>query len=536
MIGAVVGVGAILAAGTFAFTQLRSNAGDGGAASPQAVGEQLLQSIENEDALGAVDLLLPGERETFRQPLVELFSELGRLGVVEDKVNLNQVNGFDLTVDNPSVSVTDTNVNDISNVTVKGRIQTVTDGKKVPIGDLLIQEAFNGERPNLDSDETSDLDLKFASVRKDGRWYVSLMYTAAESSRGSRDIPKNGVTPLGAKDPIAAVDNLFQSLSDLRLEDAIANLNPNEAEALQRYAPLFLDDAQRSVDKAGLVWSISDTEYSVSGEGDTRYVAIKALSFKAQVDGQQSTVDVTIKDDCITGSFGDTKMHSCVGDLVDPTNLAGLLDQAGITDDGAIGTLIKDVQSSFSDLSLRGITVKKVGASWYVSPIAAYFDVLLAELRALDRGELETLIADVRAVIASIVDQFSGSFDTTGDGSYWGECLYGDDPQGCIQAGVADGTFVADEIQAAYLYPQCGLFDYYNGGDLYNDSAADFHAKIVAGADCITQAADADGIDLSYASQEFLRPECYLEVNPYNYSDESISEQQRTASYDCLYN
>ena len=535
MIGAVVGVGAILAAATFAFTQLRSNAADGGAASPQAVGEQLLKAIENEDALGAVDLLLPGERETFRQPLVDLFSELGRLGVVEDKVNLNQVNGFDLTVDNPSVSVADTNVDDISNVTVNGRIQTVTDGKKVPIGDLLIKEAFNGERPNLDSDETSDLDLKFASVKKDGRWYVSLLYTAAESVRGNRDIPKNGVTPVGAKDPIAAVDNLFQSISDLRLEDAIANLNPNEAEALQRYAPLFLDDAQRSVDKAGLVWSISDTEYTVSGEGDTRYVAIAALTFKAQVDGQDSAIDVTIKDNCVTASFGDTKIHSCVGDLLDPTSFSGLLDQAGFTDDGSITTLIKDAQSSFSDLSIKGITVKKVGSGWYASPIAAYFDMLIAELRALDRAELETLIADVRAVISSFVDQFTGSFDTTGDGSYWGECLYGDDPQGCIQAGVADGTFAADEIQAAYLYPQCGLFDYYNGEDLYNDSAADFHAKIVAGADCITTAAQADGIDLSYASQEFLRPECYLEVNPYNYSDESVTDAQRTASYDCVY-
>ena len=72
MIGALVGVIAILGAGTFAFTQLRSNDSSGGASKPEEVGNKLVTALGNEDVLGAIDLLLPGERDTFRQPMIDL--------------------------------------------------------------------------------------------------------------------------------------------------------------------------------------------------------------------------------------------------------------------------------------------------------------------------------------------------------------------------------------------------------------------------------------------------------------------------------
>ena len=38
-------------------------------------------------------------------------------------------------------------------------------------------------------------------------------------------------------------------VDDLDLEALIASLNPNEAEALQRYAPMFIDEAQAGLDE-----------------------------------------------------------------------------------------------------------------------------------------------------------------------------------------------------------------------------------------------------------------------------------------------
>ena len=39
---------------------------------------------------------------------------------------------------------------------------------------------------------------------------------------------------------------IFDAVDDLDLEALIAALNPNEAEALQRYAPMFIDEAQQA--------------------------------------------------------------------------------------------------------------------------------------------------------------------------------------------------------------------------------------------------------------------------------------------------
>ena len=46
------------------------------------------------------------------------------------------------------------------------------------------------------------------------------------------------------------MDNLLEGLEALDLTRVVAALNPNEFQALQRYAPLFLADAQASLDEA----------------------------------------------------------------------------------------------------------------------------------------------------------------------------------------------------------------------------------------------------------------------------------------------
>src|SRR4029079_11655410 len=135
------------------------------------------------------------------------------------------------------------NVDDISNVSINASSTVTVNGDEVPIGDLIPE--LTGDDPDIgDSTDDADFDVQFTSVKRDGRWYVSLFYTAAEGSRGDADIPEKGIEPEGADTPDGALDNMFTAIGDLDLEAIIAGLNPNEAEALQRYAPIFLDDAQ----------------------------------------------------------------------------------------------------------------------------------------------------------------------------------------------------------------------------------------------------------------------------------------------------
>ncbi|HRE01579.1 MAG TPA: hypothetical protein PLV68_09775, partial [Ilumatobacteraceae bacterium] len=110
--------------------------------------------------------------------------------------------------------------------------------------------AFDGEQPDFDESEDSPFNPTFAAVERDGRWYISLLYTGAVGAAGIDNVParEEGIAPVGAKTPEGALDNVIQSLVGLDLESVVAGLNPNEAEVLQRFAPLFIDDMQDELD------------------------------------------------------------------------------------------------------------------------------------------------------------------------------------------------------------------------------------------------------------------------------------------------
>ncbi|MEO7397559.1 MAG: hypothetical protein ABIW84_03245, partial [Ilumatobacteraceae bacterium] len=253
------------------------------------------------------------------------------------------------------------------------------------------------------------------------------------------------------------------------------------------------------------------------------------------------------------------------------TTIDDALDSLGVQDSAPLKQLLEDVGEAFSDFSLNGIVVDKVDGSWYVSPIGTSFETLLSVLRALDRDEIETLINDTQDVIEGAfggfsmpgIDDFPDDVpgdtvpaDTFPDDTFpddtvpvdsttddtiptesasWYDCLdQFESPEqlgACITSGVADGTFAAEDIPAPFLFPQCGLLEYYNSDELFNDDADAFNATIDAGRQCILDAAGAAGVDISFTSPEFTNPECYLTDNPYNYEDDDVSE---TDGFTCV--
>ena len=95
--GGLVAVVALLGAGGFAISKIVAG-DDGGAANPTEVGTLLMDALAAEDALGVVDLLLPGERETMRQPLIDIVDNLKRLEIADDSASLDKVGGLDIDV------------------------------------------------------------------------------------------------------------------------------------------------------------------------------------------------------------------------------------------------------------------------------------------------------------------------------------------------------------------------------------------------------------------------------------------------------
>jgi hypothetical protein len=189
---AAVGAVAIVGAGVFAITRISGDgASSGGAESPEAAANLLLDALDDEDALGAVDVLLPGERDTFQEPMQRFMTRLEDWGVISDD-SLTGISGIDITVTDRDVDADETNVDDIVNLTVSATVASKVDGAALPIGDWLREQLGDEQIAEIEElDEESapeDGSFPITAVRKDGRWYLSLFYTAAEQARAQTDL------------------------------------------------------------------------------------------------------------------------------------------------------------------------------------------------------------------------------------------------------------------------------------------------------------------------------------------------------------
>ena len=387
IIGAAIGAVAIVGAGTFAVARIAGDDDAGGAATPEEAGLAFVDAMGNEDLLGMVEVLLPGEREALRGPLSDIVDELQRLEVLSEDADASAISGVDFEFEDVSVDADATNVDDIANLTIDATVTGSISGEELPVGDWLRDE-LGDELSDLDETDTSEGDpLHVTAVEEDGRWYLSLFFTSAESvaqEAGGEDIPEEGVTPQGGDSPEAAMDAILDAVEDLDLEAMIAALDPDEMQALQRYAPLFLDDAQADLDEAAFELSIDDRSYVVDGSGDTRSVALDGVTVEATAEGD--TVSMELRDGCWIVNVPDAEeTNSC-----DSVDEIPALDDV-FEDPQAIEDFLADVREVFADYVNPGLVVREVDGSWYLSPIATGTEQLLAVVRALDpRGDRTT--------------------------------------------------------------------------------------------------------------------------------------------------
>ncbi|MEP7202322.1 MAG: hypothetical protein ABI894_06925 [Ilumatobacteraceae bacterium] len=534
VVGGMIAVIALLGAGGFAVSRIV--AGDeGGASNPTEVGTRLMDALGAEDALGVVDLLLPGERDTMRQPLIDLVDNLKRLEVAADTASLDKFSGIDLVFDNVEVETTATNVDDVSDIRITALGTASVDGEQVPIGDLVIDEAFGGDRPDLNSEPgEADVDWKLAAVKHDGRWYLSAFYSIAENARADAyDIPDTGVVARGADTAEGAVQAIFDAVADLDLEALIAALNPNEAEALQRYAPAFLDEAQAGIDDMGAKIAFSDTKYTVTGDGERRSVAIDEFSMTASADGAEVTVKST--DGCTVVTTKDSTTDTCeAGKSIDSA-----IDAMGLGDNEDLKALVATVQAAFSDMKPVGITVQQVNGKWFVSPIGTYTDIVNAVLSALDKNELTDIIdgvkkaaesftlADIMGIGGTRTDEATvdiGEGDVSGFDACFDQVEFSA-YSSCIAAGIDDGSIDPTFVAAYYRFDECGVGELYWNGEVYSLGDSDFTAMATEAAPCF-QKYVADGtiseFELPY---ELSRPDCLEGRNWYNVTDPDYTDR-----------
>ena len=564
VVAGVVGAVAIVLAGVFAITRFAGDAAAGGADSPEDAANAFLDAIDDEDVLGVIDVLLPGERETFRQPLQDFVSELRRLEVLSDD-DLSDIGGVDLEVTEREIEVEETNVDDIVNLTITVSIGGTLDGESLPVGDWIRDAVGEDEIASIHEEAPPEEGtFPITAVRKDGRWYLSLFYTMAEAIRADLDvdIPEEGIEPNGGDSPEAAMDNFFTALADLDLEGMLGTLNPNEFEALQRYAPLFLDDAQAALDEIEPQIEITDTAYTVEGSGSTRSVTINAMTIEATNEGQ--TFRARFEDQCLVAEFEGDRLDLC--DVVD--DFSGQLeDELGgqLGEIEGLEELIDQLQETFADYEAPGIVVREVDGAWYLSPLATMSDQGLALMRALTREEIEDLTERLSEFNASLEAELQGGFEVPGmedfelpeqfepgtgdrpggdddpfgtDGSgedetsapLGGEACLGErrlaDAAACFEELVSTGELAPELVPWYARHPECDTDELFWTGEYFTLDDEAFVATVDELAPCVQDLVASGAVGRVEVPGELLAPECLSGRNPYllSESDEAYDE------------
>jgi hypothetical protein len=250
---AFVAAAVLVVAGIVATVILVANRSEAsGASSPSEAVEGLVQSLEDNDLLGAVDVLAPWERDFARTQIDRYLDDAKDAGLLDDDADLGDVGGYTLEVDDLQVEPSEVNER-IVNVALTGgtaRFQSQID--ELPLGAKILDQLRRSDDGRAPEDVDTTADLAEASlpplttIEQDGRWYVSLFYTVAEAARQSADAPvptvEAAVPAVGADSPEAAVDAMIGALETGDVRRMIELTPPDEMGVLHDYAPLFLDE------------------------------------------------------------------------------------------------------------------------------------------------------------------------------------------------------------------------------------------------------------------------------------------------------
>jgi len=299
-------IGALVLLGGGGFFALTAFAASGGAETPEAAVDALLEAAGNEDFITIAELIDPAERRTIVEPMVtEVMPELVRLGMFERSPNPSKVEGLDIEFTDVTYRVeSPPGSPDIVFVYFTGgEVATKFDASELPFTDAFRDEF--GDEIDAPEESTEDLDdgiTPMVLVERNGRWYVSGWFTVADNLRrwGDEELPTTAEMPLalGSPSPEAAVENMIQEMVTLDIAGVIGRTDPDEMAALYRYSPLFLDEAAEWTDEVlaeaaneGVAWSVTDLELEAEKDGDDAAVLLRAFTIDVSAPDYEFDLD-----------------------------------------------------------------------------------------------------------------------------------------------------------------------------------------------------------------------------------------------------
>lgn len=383
-----------------------------GAASPAAAVQALLSAAENNDALGALAALDPGERDALTPGLLALVAQLRRLGVLSSTASLAHISGVAVHFAHVATATTYLTPS-LAEVSITGGSATGTaDLAALPLGAFVRQHAgahLSGTRQATSALASGAAGI--ATVEDGGRWYVSIGDSiAVDNLRARRETgapPASGaITPTGGATPAAAVTTLLDAAAGFDLPGVVADLPPGEMGALQQYAPDFL---RRAVDAlasehAKVQVSLDNLELATQPAPGGTLVVVKSLGYRVTMPPDTT---ITYANGCETLQVGSRTHRACTGATTANSALASLppaLQQFF----AALEPLAQRFRASPPAIGL--LTVQE-GGRYYVSPVGTLLDDVDAVLARMEPSDLERI---ARAV--ALLRSAAGS-DLTGAGA-----------------------------------------------------------------------------------------------------------------------
>ena len=429
----IAGVVLLLGGSAFAVTQL---SGDSGPGSPEAAVEELIGSLADEDALGALGALDPGERDAVVDEVEDLVDDLQRLGVLSDDFDLGDLPGVEIEIEDLELDTEEVDGRDdlVRVYLTDGSITGEIDPDDFAFGDLVedLVDRFDGDLGDATEEEADldDLDDEVFLVARDtggDGWRVSIGYTIAEQAReqaGNPDL-EDPIDPEGADSPEDAIEGFIEAFEDGEVTDLIAMLAPSEMAPLQEYVTALAgDDLDAAGDEIAAApgFSISDFDVSFDESGGRTVASFESIELT--LDG----LVVTYEDGCVTippelvdefvGGFEDgfegasgfpsppldpiTDGEICIGEADDLLNslLQTFTDLFGIPP-------LPDAPD-FADIEITPpqVVLLEEDGEWFIAPISTAATNYASTLSGVERDFVEDLIDWVTEIQETIFAGF----------------------------------------------------------------------------------------------------------------------------------
>ncbi len=399
IITAIAVVVALLAGGSFLYFGNKETKSAGGQGSPQDAANSMLLSLTKKDPIGVADQLDPAEASLFSDFTGDILSELKRLQIVNASASASDLTGSTITVAGLTYDNNPEQVNDHVSVVklTGGTITVVSDPSKLPItdkiknaaGDKLTDMQPTSRTVNI-ADEVRKMGhpIRISTVKRDGKWYPSLFYTAADywaqgKSTGN-PTAADFIPAAGGSSPEDTMNKLLDASTSGDANAAIALLPPDEMGVLHDYGKLLTKN-MRSTSMSGQV-KFSNATWDVSDVTGGKKVSLKTLT--ATVDGK----DYKLVRDPAAGSL----TVSVPGEeavVLNDSTLDNYISKMGLSSSPMAPELSKIIKSEFKQVIGLGVVMTENGGKWYASPLRSYKGIFTALLKGLDAGDVDYLIS-----------------------------------------------------------------------------------------------------------------------------------------------